>query len=564
MEIESTIRAYQKALATHRFTDASSFSEGFAQARFLKKFQEPDHANTSNLKQECWSNWISFDSGLPSKRTTAYKGTWYRARLKIHEALTGFMPGVPTFPKGSSFIPSRGEHSIEARLLGEWTVTRDCFEQFALLCYSHSALKRAARRKYKRWYTARDFDIDRKAADMIVYNHYKSKSDVGFRVFRWKLAQIVIFVHGSRFSTVPKNNISRRPINIEPLGNILVQSSLGEGFRSTLKTAFSQDLDRLQTVHRKRISDLRIATIDLKNASDSISIDLCRFLLPKRIFKLVSEARSELIFGPDGQYHVPRKISSMGNGFTFELMTLILTALCRSIDCDSSVYGDDIIISADRANHLIECLEDVGFVVNPDKSFLSGPFRESCGGNYHAAEGYIKSFDFLWPTTIADCQLICNKLAYLAVYPSFRELYQRVCRITPPVLQGGPCITFIKTDPVLLTGRHDCEDDLLFPPFFVTPRNKCDLKMVRTVYSGLLAICENPASFKLAVGFTFVPKERSKQVSDMNPRRHWAKYEMYLSSGRRAKDIITGEGSWVKVYYVTDGRRYFRAKALCN
>ena len=77
----------------------------------------------------------------------------------------------------------------------------------------------------------------------------------------------------------------------------------------------------------------------------------------------------------------------MGNGFTFPLETLIFWALTASAcegDVDSvSVYGDDIICPRERADDVIDTLTMCGFKINLEKSFVEGPFRESCGCDYY-------------------------------------------------------------------------------------------------------------------------------------------------------------------------------------
>jgi hypothetical protein len=127
------------------------------------------------------------------------------------------------------------------------------------------------------------------------------------------------------------------------------------------------------------------ATIDLKAASDTISLGLCDLLLPPDLFELILSLRSP--FGSvNGEQVEYAKVSSMGNGFTFELETAMFWALACSCDPshDAAVYGDDIIVTTDAASLLMEVLTDLHMEVNPSKTFTSGPFRESCGGHYYA------------------------------------------------------------------------------------------------------------------------------------------------------------------------------------
>jgi hypothetical protein len=253
----------------------------------------------------------------------------------------------------------------------------------------------------------------------------------------------------------------------------------------------------------------------------------------------------------------------MGNGFTFELMTLILLSLSRSLDSSASVFGDDIIIATDKSKRLIECLEAVGFTVNVDKTFTSGPFRESCGANYHTDFGYIESYDFLSPKSIGDCVVVFNKVARLRrIYPSFEPLFQALLRVVPKALHGGPDDKFLRLNAVeLLSVTHD--ETPAFPSFFVTP-NKGGKQgcLPRKVVARLRELNYDPQKFTLIPGFEFKPSLRTPTISRTHPHRHWAKILMYLDSGRRCKDVISGRGLWARIWFVNSGDQHFRVKSL--
>jgi hypothetical protein len=80
----------------------------------------------------------------------------------------------------------------------------------------------------------------------------------------------------------------------------------------------------------------------------------------------------------------------MGNGFTFELESLIFYATALAvheylgINEVISVYGDDVILSSSGYHLFSEFSGFLGFIVNPSKSFFEGPFRESCGSHYYS------------------------------------------------------------------------------------------------------------------------------------------------------------------------------------
>lgn len=199
-------------------------------------------------------------------------------------------------------------------------------------------------------------------------------------------------VEGSEYFTVPKTADSLRGATKEPELNMLCQKALGRMVRRRLKRV-RIDLDD-QTYNQylagcgSRTGSL--ATIDLESASDSVSLRLVRDLLPSEWYRFFSMTRSEVVLLPDGSRHTLEKISSMGNGFTFELESLIFWALSKATislmgveDKRIGVIGDDIVVHHSAAQNLINCLAYCGFVTNVEKTWVSGPFRESCGKHWH-------------------------------------------------------------------------------------------------------------------------------------------------------------------------------------
>lgn len=197
-------------------------------------------------------------------------------------------------------------------------------------------------------------------------------------------------VLGSRFDMVPKNFKTHRGIAIEPEMNMFFQRGTGKVLKRFLKRVgidlSTQSYNQYLALVGSRTGSL--VTIDLEAASDSISCVLVEFLLPRKWFEWLDLIRSKRI-EIDGEFVKLEKFSSMGNGFTFELETLIFWALtdaCRELygvdDNRVAVYGDDIICHNSYASDLIEVLGLCGFRTNTEKTFLDGPFRESCGKHY--------------------------------------------------------------------------------------------------------------------------------------------------------------------------------------
>lgn len=229
-------------------------------------------------------------------------------------------------------------------------------------------------------------------------------------------------VRGNRFSTVPKTAKTDRPIAAEPSINIYYQLAYGALLKRCLRKR-GWDLMKAQEIHkqvaRESSVDRRFCTIDLSNASDTVSKNLVKCLLPPAWFRALNSLRSEntLI---DGRWVHLEKFSSMGNGFTFELETVIFAAISCYVSRhfgfpgrlgeDVFVFGDDIIVRDELFSEVKLCLEFFGFQLNAEKSFYGkSPFRESCGGDYfngHDVRGvYINGF----PKEPSDFIVLANQ-----------------------------------------------------------------------------------------------------------------------------------------------------------
>jgi hypothetical protein len=187
----------------------------------------------------------------------------------------------------------------------------------------------------------------------------------------------------NRVTFVPKNWKTDRTIACEPEGNLPLQLAFDTYAKRRLKRLWRIDLTnqfRNQEMAREGSICGKYATIDLKAASDSLAYNTVRWLLPERWFQYVNDIRSPLYRLDDGSCHSYSKFSSMGNGATFALETLVFAAACRAVGAtDFSVYGDDIVITTEHAEAVIRLLDFLGFSTNTEKSFIEGPFRESCG-----------------------------------------------------------------------------------------------------------------------------------------------------------------------------------------
>lgn len=207
-------------------------------------------------------------------------------------------------------------------------------------------------------------------------------------------------VPGSRLSFVPKTRDISRTICTEPLLNMMFQKGIGAIIESELAHKFGINLGVQPNRNRilARIGSERdtYSTIDLSNASDSISLALMREITPPYILSWMLEARSDKVELPDGSSVPLHMVSSMGNAFTFPLQTMLFASIVLGVysalgitaykphhhKANFGVFGDDIIVESKSFNLVCRILQRFGFTVNDDKSFGSGPFRESCGSDF--------------------------------------------------------------------------------------------------------------------------------------------------------------------------------------
>jgi hypothetical protein len=204
----------------------------------------------------------------------------------------------------------------------------------------------------------------------------------------------VSWVNHNKISFVPKTATSLRLIAVEPVLNGYLQKGVDVVLRRKL-LQWGIDLSMGQTINSDmaRLGSFDepdgYVTIDLKNASDSISVELVRGILPSDWFALLDDMRPKYGLLPDGVKHRFEKFCSMGNGFCFPLQTLIFAAFCRNagaVKGEFAVYGDDIIVRKSCLSKLLSTLAAFGFEVNARKSFTEGPFRESCGSDWYYGE----------------------------------------------------------------------------------------------------------------------------------------------------------------------------------
>lgn len=211
----------------------------------------------------------------------------------------------------------------------------------------------------------------------------------------------------SEYQSVPKSYKTYRGIAMEPLTG----QSDEQAIRGALESAVHRNAGNYVDVHNQArngilASDTEMATIDMSSASDSMSLQLMRFILPYNVWYDIDMHRSRRIM-INGQEVFLNMISTMGNGYTFILECAVFLAICRAavrqyslftqkpdlID-QAYVYGDDCIVPSECFETVVDYLQLLGFIVNESKSYADGLFRESCGFDWYNGE-FVSSM--YWP-----------------------------------------------------------------------------------------------------------------------------------------------------------------------
>lgn len=218
------------------------------------------------------------------------------------------------------------------------------------------------------------------------------------------LFDLPTFEKVARVTFVEKDTTSVRLISMEPRELQYLQQGLKDKLYSWLEShpltrGMVNFTDQTLNQEGARYGALHgvFATLDLKSASDLVSWRLVRWLFPPHIVEALEAVRSNCTELPSGQLLDLMAHAPMGSANCFPIeatVFFILAAAAINNHRGTSsvternrpvvlVYGDDIIVDTDVSSVVIDMLEACGLRVNRSKSFISGPFRESCGGDFY-------------------------------------------------------------------------------------------------------------------------------------------------------------------------------------
>lgn len=252
------------------------------------------------------------------------------------------------------------------------------------------------------------YDLFAKSSDRNLSFYSEKRVDrfraITDRVHKHDLRTTAASRGSARLISVAKNSTSRRTITIEPMLNQFIQQGFNIELRENIlkcnilsgSLALS-DQSLNQKLALEGSINRRWSTLDLKSASDLLSVKMVEhtFHHCPDFLRALMDCRSSVVSFDDVELNL-RKYAGMGNATMFPVQSVVFAALAitaivddglrrpssRSIKRASRhvrVYGDDIIVSTQHVQAVVNWLTKAGLIVNLKKSFFDGYFKESCG-----------------------------------------------------------------------------------------------------------------------------------------------------------------------------------------
>jgi hypothetical protein len=197
---------------------------------------------------------------------------------------------------------------------------------------------------------------------------------------------------------VPKDSRGPRLISAEPLENQWIQQGQ---MRALVELLESHPYTRGHVNFTDQTINGRLAlsasksgewaTLDMKEASDRVSVWLVKELFHSFHYEYLDASRSTHTVLPDGTQVELNMFAPMGSAVCFPIEALVFWSLCvatimrtHNVSFDEArrsvyVYGDDIICRSEYHAAIRLALPKFGLKLNEDKCCVAGSFRESCG-----------------------------------------------------------------------------------------------------------------------------------------------------------------------------------------
>lgn len=218
-------------------------------------------------------------------------------------------------------------------------------------------------------------------------------------------------LYATKVITVPKDYKGPRLISPEAFDRQYVMKAwAAELERCIARNGYAKHLPlHDQTVNQdyalQGSIDGSYATIDLSHASDSVTKELVARIFPQEFVTTVWKVMPSHMLVNSVIYPM-HMYGTMGSALTFIVESIVFCAIAQlSVEYaavfnktrpskEFTSYGDDIIVPAEAAETCLDILQILGFEVNSDKTYYSGPYRESCGAEYWHGESITSIY---WP-----------------------------------------------------------------------------------------------------------------------------------------------------------------------
>jgi hypothetical protein len=251
--------------------------------------------------------------------------------------------------------------------------------------------------------------------------------EYGLPNLRWRTGESMVqqpdedMEQPARVILVPKTLKTPRVIAAEPTSLQYMQQAVAGPLVELLesRTCFVQGMigftDQSPNRELARQGSLHgsVATLDMSEASDRVSVSQVmavtqRFPHFQDALLATRSQKAQLPSEFGGEVIHLSKFAAMGSALCFPMEAIcFLTAVfvgyeryllsqgskslltrkdIKSVMGAVRVYGDDIVIPVDCVSYVTDVFRSLGWKVNTNKSFWTGSFRESCGGDYFAGE----------------------------------------------------------------------------------------------------------------------------------------------------------------------------------
>lgn len=272
----------------------------------------------------------------------------------------------------------------------------------------------------------------------------------------------------SKVILVPKSYKGPRVIASEPIANQYIQQGIRRDLLSNIESSVlrrSISLNDQVPSQEGALSaslDGQFSTIDLSSASDRLSCYVVERLFRSNIsyLEILNSARTHFC-DVDGDVIELKKFAAQGAAFTFPVQSIAYAIICMGVVFSCSrmtrladlanvvrVYGDDMIVPTYAYRRICKVLTALQLVVNPEKSFSEGFFRESCGMDAYLGTDITPVsincvFDMRVPESLVSVVQCSNNLFYKGFINASRLLLETIptkFRKDIPIVTSGSTV----------------------------------------------------------------------------------------------------------------------------